>query len=111
MSGLCNFNGLASWRDAEKSLESVNLTMPSDTPTQHRYPPQVPAQSVAASSIYLRPNNAFEPSQSLPNRRQNSSKIWLSFKGAEQADFLTLPKFELDVFKYFDVIIRFERRG
>ena len=28
MSGLCNFNGLASWRDAEKSLESVNLTMP-----------------------------------------------------------------------------------
>ena len=29
MAGLRNISGLASWRDAEKSLESVNLTMPS----------------------------------------------------------------------------------
>ena len=29
MAALRNFNGLASWRNAENSLQSVNLTMPS----------------------------------------------------------------------------------
>ena len=29
MATLRNFNGLASWRNAEKSLQSVNFTMPS----------------------------------------------------------------------------------
>ena len=28
MAALCNFNGLASWKNAENSLQSVNLTMP-----------------------------------------------------------------------------------
>ena len=29
MAALRNFNGLASWKNAENSLQSVNLTMPS----------------------------------------------------------------------------------
>ena len=28
MAALCNFNGLAPWRNADNSLHSVNLTMP-----------------------------------------------------------------------------------
>ena len=32
MTALRNFNGLASWRNAENSLKSVNLTMPWGVP-------------------------------------------------------------------------------
>ena len=28
MAALCNFNSLASWRNAENGLQSVNLTIP-----------------------------------------------------------------------------------
>ena len=36
MATLRNFNSLASWRNAENSLQLVNLTMPLEDARQHR---------------------------------------------------------------------------